>query len=102
MDLEKNNIKTQISLMGEIINNDDSIFYCVASKAKVVFDLLTTGKHSNDNASVTLTKEDFDEAVKLLRILSNRDKYSELGYSAENAVPDNKVKKKILSMLQAS
>lgn len=101
MDLEKNNINTQISLMGEIIKNDEDIFYCVERKAKVVFDLLTSGKHSNDNASVTLTKEDFDQAIAVLRILSSREKYSELGY-AENTVSDNKIKKKILSMLQKS
>lgn len=102
MDLEKNNINAQVSLMDDIINNDDHIIYHLGEKAKEVFDIITSGKHSNDNASVTLTKESFDKTVDILRIMFNKDQYEKLGSLAKSAVPDNKIKKEILKMLQKS
>jgi hypothetical protein len=102
MDLAKNNIDAQISLMKDILQNYNHIIYHITNNCKEVSTLLGKRVFSHDKSAVSLTKEEYDCITELIEILCNQERYEQLGILAKTAVPDNKVKLNILSILQKS
>ena len=98
MNLEQNNLNTQIFLMKDILKNYKSITYGITEKGKELLNILRANR-SNGN-EVLFTKEQFDKMVDIASILEHERKFNRLGILAESAVPDNENKIKILDMLQ--
>lgn len=105
MDLEKNNVNTQISLMKDIIKAKDHILYHVNNRGKEIRNYLAEAKrntHNNETGTVTLTKEQFNEIWDIATYLSDEAYFHKLGSLAETAVPEIKMKTEILDMLRKS
>jgi len=100
--LEQNNLDAQIKLMSDIIDNDHNIFYNVTTRGKELIDVLQNCKYVSSEKSYTITEEDFKKLTKIAYILSDESNHKNLGTLAETAVPENKMKKEILSLLQKS
>lgn len=100
MDLEKNNLDAQISLMKDILSNYRNITYHVTEKGKELLGILKKRTYSEDSKTVTFSKEDFDKMFDIASILSEEGKHEQLGILAKKAVPDNETKIKILNILQ--
>ncbi len=104
MNLEQNNLDTQISLMKDIIQNDKNIIYHILENSKELMKILRQRKVDNnepvETRTVSFTNEQFEKMFGIVDILESESKYEHLGILAKTAVPDNDVKKKILSLLQ--
>lgn len=106
MDLKNNNLEAQISLMKDIIKNDNSIMYHVLYNAKELMAILNQRKVDNNEPvatrTVSFTNEQFEKMSDIVSVLCNENKHHLLGTLAETAVPENKIKKEILLILQKS
>lgn len=108
MDLEKNNINAQLSLMDDIISAKDNILYHVKNRGKEIRTKLAEAKRDSRNSSssetgtVLLTKEQFDEIWDITTYLSDEGYFHKLGCLAETAMPEIKMKKEILDILRKS
>lgn len=103
--LEQNNLKTQATLMKDIISNYGSITYSIVEKAKEARKLLHTKMIDSSNvpladAMVTLSYQDYEKLADILIDLSEESKWEKLGILAKTAVPDNELKRKILNQLR--
>lgn len=106
MNLEQNNLDTQLSLMNDIIKNDQNIIYHVSEKGKELMSILKKAKFDNNEPiqtrTMSFTNEQFQKLMDIVYVLENESKYDQLGILAKTAVPDNESKKKILAMLRRS
>lgn len=104
MNLEQNNLDAQISLMKDIIQNDRNIIYHILENSKELMKILRQRKvdinEPDETRIVSFTNEQFEKMFNIVYILEDESKYEQLGILAKSAVPDNEVKKKILSLLQ--
>lgn len=100
--LAENNLTAQLSLMDDIISNNGSITFHIVERGKKIMEILRERKLIDKEKSVTFTKEQYDEMFNLVSALTSEDNFYKLGILAERAVPDNKIKLKILAMLQKS
>jgi hypothetical protein len=100
MDLEKNNIETQVSLMKDIIYNDHNIFYHIQEKGGVIKSTLQGSVYNKEEDTYSIKKDDFNIILGIAVMLSSDRNFDQLGILAKSSVPDNEVKKKILAMLQ--
>lgn len=102
MDLKQNNLDAQISLMNDILSNYTSIIYHINQKGKELLTTLRERVYSQDEKSVSFTKEQFEKMFDIASILENERKFEQLGVLAATAAPDNEIKKGILKILQKS
>lgn len=104
MNLEQNNLNAQIALMKDIIQNDHNIMYHILSNAKELMGILQQKKVDNNEPiktrMVSFTNEQFEKMTDIVSVLGDESRHELLGIMAEKAVPDNKIKKEILSILQ--
>jgi hypothetical protein len=104
MNLEQNNLDAKISLMKDIIGNDKNIIYHILERSKELMKILNQRKFDADKPiktrTIQFTNEQFEKILDIVSILENESNYEKLGILAKTSVPDNVVKKKILSILQ--
>ncbi len=100
--LERNNLDAQVQLMKDIIKNDYHIFYGVINRGKELIEILQNSKYVSSDKSYTLTEEDFKKLTRVAYILGDENNHKNLGILAETAVPENKMKKEVLALLQKS
>ena len=104
MNLEQNNLDAQISLMKDIIRNDKDIIYHIEEKSKDLMKILNQRSVDNsqpiENRKISFTNEQFEKILDIVYILEDKSRYEKLGILAKNAIPDNSIKEKILSLLQ--
>lgn len=103
--LEENNLKTQATLMKDIIRNYGHIIHSVMERAKEARKLLHTKQiDSKDvplsDAKAILSYEAYEKIADILCDLSDESKWEKLGILAKSAVPDNELKLKILNQLK--
>lgn len=99
-EIEKNSLKTQATLMKDIIQNFQSINHHIEENGKEIIKLLATKKHDEENKEVILSRENFDKLVDIAYNLGDRNKWYKLGILAQQAIPDNKTKLEILNQLR--
>lgn len=100
MNLAKNNLDTQVSLMKDIIYNDHNIIYHIKEKGVSIVNTLQSATYNKEDETYTLSKEKLNLILDIGYILSDDRKFEKLGILAQQSVPDNEIKKKILAMLQ--
>lgn len=98
--LEQNNLQAQNKLMNDIIRNYGHITYSVRERGKELMTLLLTRKLSDGEKKVTLTKQDYDKILDIVKMLQDESRFDQLGILSKSAVPDNKTKLEILAILQ--
>jgi len=97
--LSSNNLSAQLELYSDICQNYSSILHHISEKGTLIHEIIRKSKKS-DSGEVTLSKEDYEKLFDISYILSDRNRYENLGILAKTAVPDNFVKLKILSTLK--
>lgn len=103
--LEQNNLKTQSTLMKDIISNYAGITHSIREKAKEARKLLQSKQIDSSNvplsdAKVLLSYEDYEKLADILIDLSDESKWGKIGILAKHAIPDNELKLKILNQLR--
>lgn len=98
--LVQNNLEAQLSLLNDIASNYRCIIYHITERGKDALKIIRERKYSEDGQTVIYSKENFDLLFDIASILSDSQKFDQLGILAKNAVPDNECKLNILNILQ--
>lgn len=97
--IEEKSIKTQIELMNDIINNDNTIMYSIERRGKELLDILST-LVSDNNDNFLINRETYQKLLDIAYILKSEENWSKLTSISENAIINNKIKKEILKKLK--
>lgn len=100
-EFENKNMKTQLSLLNDIIDYDSHILHCVMNEAANIYNNIINSKFKYNDDNVELTKDEFNIIRETLENLKSIEGMRKINSWIGNSYIDPRIEKlKILSMLK--